>query len=133
MPHCYRLNVFEIGKKKERDLGKARAVARYASHEHLCRTLLLLEYFNEFDAQECGVCDNCIKNRRTENQNYTGLNEAITNYLNEGGPVTPLSLSQAFENVAEADFLKALQELIEEEVIRYDPIGKLFLTNKTQH
>jgi ATP-dependent DNA helicase RecQ len=127
------LNVFEIGKKKERDLGKARAVARYASHEHLCRTLLLLEYFNEFDAQECGVCDNCIKNRRTENQNYTGLNEAITDYLNEGGPVTPLSLSQAFENVAEADFLKALQELIEEEVIRYDPIGKLFLTNKTQH
>jgi ATP-dependent DNA helicase RecQ len=127
------LNVFEIGKKKERDLGKARAVARYASHEHLCRTLLLLEYFNEFDAQECGVCDNCIKNRRIENQNYTGLNEAITNYLNEGGPVTPLSLSQAFENVAEADFLKALQELIEEEVIRYDPIGKLFLTNKTQH
>jgi ATP-dependent DNA helicase RecQ len=127
------LNVFEIGKKKERDLGKARAVARYASHEHLCRTLLLLEYFNEFDAQECGVCDNCIKNRRIENQNYTGLNEAITDYLNEGGPVTPLSLSQAFENVAEADFLKALQELIEEEVIRYDPIGKLFLTNKTQH
>jgi ATP-dependent DNA helicase RecQ len=127
------LNVFEIGKKKERDLVKARAVARYASHEHLCRTLLLLEYFNEFDAQECGVCDNCIKNRRTENQNYTGLNEAITDYLNEGGPVTPLSLSQAFENVAEADFLKALQELIEEEVIRYDPIGKLFLTNKTQH
>jgi ATP-dependent DNA helicase RecQ len=127
------LNVFEIGKKKERDLVKARAVARYASHEHLCRTLLLLEYFNEFDAQECGVCDNCIKNRRIENQNYTGLNEAITDYLNEGGPVTPLSLSQAFENVAEADFLKALQELIEEEVIRYDPIGKLFLTNKTQH
>jgi ATP-dependent DNA helicase RecQ len=127
------LNVFEIGKKKERDLVKARAVARYASHEHLCRTLLLLEYFNEFDAQECGVCDNCIKNRRIENQNYTGLNEAITDYLNEEGPVTPLSLSQAFENVAEADFLKALQELIEEEVIRYDPIGKLFLTNKTQH
>jgi ATP-dependent DNA helicase RecQ len=127
------LNVFEIGKKKERDLSKARSVARYASHEHLCRTLLLLEYFNEFDAQECGVCDNCIKNRRVENQKDTALGEAIIGYLDQEGPVTPLDLSQAFENVAEADFLKTLQDLIVEEVIRYDPVGKLFLTNKTQH
>ncbi|WAC10982.1 RecQ family ATP-dependent DNA helicase [Dyadobacter pollutisoli] len=127
------LNVFEIGKKKDRDLSKARAVARYASHEHLCRTLLLLEYFNEFDAKECGVCDNCIKNRRIDNQRNETLEEALVHYIGQKGPVTPQDLSQAFESISETDFLKALQELIVEEVIRYDPVGKLFLTNKTQH
>jgi ATP-dependent DNA helicase RecQ len=127
------LNVFEIGKKKERDLSKARAVVRYASHTNICRTLLLLEYFNEFDAEECGVCDICIKNKKAENQNDTTIEDAIIRYLDEAGAITPRDLSQAFESVTESVFLKTLQQLIEEEVIRYNSTGELVLTNKTQH
>ncbi|NIJ50853.1 RecQ family ATP-dependent DNA helicase [Dyadobacter arcticus] len=127
------LNIFEIQKKKDRDLKKAKAVARYASHTHICRTLLLLEYFNEFDAKECGVCDICIKNKKTETQKDSGLAIAITRYLQKELATTPRKMRHAFENIPDTTFLITLQELIEEEVIRYDDAGKLSLTNKTQH
>ncbi|MCF2496647.1 RecQ family ATP-dependent DNA helicase [Dyadobacter chenhuakuii] len=127
------LNVFEINKKKERDIKKARAVAHYASHTRICRTLLLLEYFNEFDAEACGVCDICIQNKKNELAQNPGLETTLTNFLAQNGPVTPNELGIAFEDIPEKDFLQTLQQLIKEETIRYDDAGKLSLTNKTQH
>ena len=66
-----------------------------------------------------------MNNQRKEEEAW-GSNIDIS-----GGTGYPQDLSQAFESISETDFLKALQELIVEEVIRYDPVGKLFLTNKT--
>ncbi|MCE6990749.1 ATP-dependent DNA helicase RecQ [Dyadobacter sp. CY323] len=127
------LNVFEIGKKKDRDLKKAKAVVHYATHTHICRTLLLLEYFNEFDAHACGVCDNCLKNKRNEIQNDANAAGQIIQFLGKNGGITPKEMARAFENIHEAVFLKTLQDLIEDELIHYDVNGKLSLTNKTQH
>nr|WP_295935018.1 ATP-dependent DNA helicase RecQ [uncultured Dyadobacter sp.] len=126
------LNVFEIQKKKDRDLRKAQAVIRYASHTKRCRTLLLLEYFHEFDADECGVCDICIQNRKQEVAVNAGLADQITHYLTQEGPVLPTQLGRVFENVPGDDFLKALQALINEEAVHYNDEGLLTLTNKTQ-
>ncbi len=130
------LNVFEIEKKKDRDLQKAQAVIRYASHTKRCRTLLLLEYFHEYDAEECGVCDICIQNRKNETiRDAIGdadLAEQIIDFLYREGPMLPSELNQAFENLPGDAFLKALQELIQEEAIHYNEQGMLTPTNKTQ-
>ncbi|WP_439559161.1 RecQ family ATP-dependent DNA helicase [Dyadobacter sp.] len=127
------LNVFEIQRKKERDLTKARAVARYASHTQICRTLLLLEYFNEFDAEECGICDICLKKKKHEATNDENLPLRIVQYITNEGLITPVKLSHAFEKTDENVFLKTLQYLIEQEIVRYDSSGNLAITNKTQH
>ena len=127
------LNVFEIEKKKQRDLTKAHSVAHYAAHTRICRTLLLLEYFNEFDASECGVCDICIQNKKNELHASPELGSAVVTFLNQHGALTPNELGKAFETVPEDDFLQTLQQLIKDEVIRYNTTGKLALTNKTQH
>lgn len=127
------LNVFEIEKKKHRDLTKARSVAHYAAHTRICRTLLLLEYFNEFDASECGVCDICIQNKKKEIHATPELGSAVITFLNQHGALTPNELGKAFETFSENEFLQTLQQLIKEEVIQYDTVGKLSLTNKTRH
>lgn len=119
------LNVFEIEKKKERDRKKAKAVVQYASHTHRCRTLLLLEYFNEFDGKECGVCDICLKNKKLEQTIDNALGDAITNYIHQHSSITPRELSIAFENVSEKNLLQTLKMLIEEEIIHYDAAGRL--------
>ncbi|KAA6439635.1 RecQ family ATP-dependent DNA helicase [Dyadobacter flavalbus] len=126
------LNIFEIEKKRDRDLKKAYAVARYASHTKICRTLLLLEYFNEFDAQECGVCDICIQNRKNELTKETGLEQALIRFLNQNGPMGPRDLLKAFESISENSFTHTIKQLIEDEIVRYDSLGKLALTNRTQ-
>src|SRR5690606_30154102 len=112
---------------------KAKAVVRYATHTHICRTLLLLEYFNEFDAHACGVCDNCLKNKRNEIRNDANVAGQIIQFLDKNNGISPGNMAGAFENIPEPVFLKTVQDLIEEEVIRYDTNGNLSLTNKTQH
>ena len=126
------LNVFEIERRRERDRQKARAVIQYSSNKNRCRTILLLEYFNEMDGHECGVCDVCI--RKKKNEANAGINEELGNkillYLKDNGSVTPRFLSQVFENVAEPLFLQTLKYLIEEEIVQYDNVGKLNLNSK---
>jgi ATP-dependent DNA helicase RecQ len=123
------LNIFEIGKRRERDRQKVRAVVQYASHTNRCRTLLLLEYFNEMDGSPCGVCDICLKNKKSEIRDPADeeISSAIIRFLENQGPVVPRMLSIAFEHVKENVFLQTLKFLIEEEVIQYDEAGKLSL------
>lgn len=126
------INVFEIEKKRERDRQKAKATIHYATHTHICRTLLLLEYFNEFDAEECGVCDICLKNKKHDNGNDLDFRQVILEYLKSSGPVVPQILGQVFENIPEKVLLQIVRQLMEEEWVSYNPDGKLAITNKTQ-
>ncbi|MCE7044267.1 ATP-dependent DNA helicase RecQ [Dyadobacter sp. CY312] len=123
------LNVVEIEKKKDRDRQKAKAVVNYASHTQRCRTLLLLEYFNEFDADPCGVCDICIANKKREHSIDEELGKAILSYVKQQSAVSPRELSIAFENVAEKILLETLKDLIIEEKIEYDASGLLTITH----
>jgi ATP-dependent DNA helicase RecQ len=42
---------------------KAEAMLNYAEFEGKCRSRMILEYFGEIDAEDCGICDFCIKNK----------------------------------------------------------------------
>jgi ATP-dependent DNA helicase RecQ len=123
------LKVVEIEKKKDRDRQKAKAVVNYATHTQRCRTLLLLEYFNEFDANPCEVCDVCIANKKRENNDTEALRGAIMSYLQQQTAATPREISTAFENVAERALLDTLQDLIQEETIHYNSVGQLTITH----
>ncbi len=121
------LNHVEIQKRKARDFSKAKAVVSYASSENRCRTLMLLEYFNEFDASECGVCDNCLKNKKLKEAISLELAEDILKIIRTEAPITPKSLSDRFEHLKEKDFLRALKRLLENEKVIYDQNGKLVM------
>ena len=45
---------------KQRAEEKINAVVRYATDKQECRSRILLEYFNETNAADCGQCDVCI-------------------------------------------------------------------------
>lgn len=123
------LNLYEIGKKKERDLYKVAAVVHYAQHSSQCRTLLLLDYFDERDGKPCGICDNCLKKRNTESDQdgEDALRQKVILYLHEHGPQTPRNLDDAFGAVPEKVRGAMLRELIQKEIILYDNQGLLTL------
>jgi ATP-dependent DNA helicase RecQ len=123
------LNVYEIGKRRERDRHKIQSVVQYASQTNRCRTVLLLEYFNEMDGAPCGVCDVCIKNKKAETDDAADeeLAREIIQFLQNNGPVIPRVLSQAFESVREQKLMPTLKRLLELEYIKYDLTGRLEL------
>lgn len=123
------LNVFEIETKKERDLRKVAAVVHYAQHPSQCRTLLLLDYFNEHDGYPCGVCDNCLKRQKSEasHEATESMTQNVVIYLHDHGPTAPRALSDAFTHIPEKQVLHVVRNLIEQEIIQYDAQGKLVL------
>jgi ATP-dependent DNA helicase RecQ len=52
-----------IAERKRIHSGQVDSVIRYAETSK-CRNVQLLTYFNETDAQECGVCDVCLDKKR---------------------------------------------------------------------
>ena len=126
------LNIFEIEKKKQRDRHKAKAVINYASNTKRCRTILLLEYFNEFDGKDCGVCDVCLANKKKEPVRNEELIKAIIAYINLQTAATPKELSQAFENIPEESLFEILRSLLEAEILLYNQFGQLTLNSQYQ-
>lgn len=47
-------------KRKQIVTEKVESMLHYAEAEHKCRSRMILEYFGENDAQDCGICDYCI-------------------------------------------------------------------------
>ena len=123
------LNVFEIEKRKDRDLRKVGAVVHFAQHPTQCRTLLLLDYFDERNGQPCGVCDNCLKRQKsaTAHEESDALRHQLVVYLHERGPTAPRPLSEAFGKIPEKKLLQVVRNMVEQELIGYDAQGKLAL------
>lgn len=48
---------------------RMQAMKKYVSESHRCRSLLLLEYFDEKHEYRCGICDYCIKQNKLELSN----------------------------------------------------------------
>jgi ATP-dependent DNA helicase RecQ len=58
------LDIRGINARRERDEQKAEAVIRYMTSHERCRTVMLLEYFDEITDQACGVCDYCLQRKK---------------------------------------------------------------------
>jgi ATP-dependent DNA helicase RecQ len=52
-------------KRKEQYAGRVRAMLRYLK-ESQCRSRFLAHYFGDKEAADCGICDNCLANKRSE-------------------------------------------------------------------
>ncbi|TDB69012.1 RecQ family ATP-dependent DNA helicase [Arundinibacter roseus] len=121
------LNTYEIEKRKERDFRKVAAVIHYAQHPSQCRTLLLLNYFNEQNGTPCGVCDACLKRLKSQavHELSTELVDDLLVYLQKNGPLLPQTFQAAFEKISEKELLAAVRKLLDEERIIYDNQGKI--------
>jgi ATP-dependent DNA helicase RecQ len=52
--------------RKEQYATRIRAMVRYLGLSIECRSRYLANYFGDKDAEDCGVCDNCLRNHRAE-------------------------------------------------------------------
>lgn len=79
------LDITFLKNQKELDLNKSKTMIDYAKSTSRCRTLMILEYFDEISDKECGVCDFCLKKKKSgkSNSDFFKIRKEITNHLNE--------------------------------------------------
>lgn len=82
------LSLDKYNSKKEMHMGRADAVISYVSDENRCRSQYLLAYFGEHNSEECGECDVCIENRKTDGKSKEIERQIIESLENKSIPLT---------------------------------------------
>jgi ATP-dependent DNA helicase RecQ len=62
---------------KEKALTRINSVVNYVKEKNICRSRLLLSYFNETDFKDCQYCDVCIEKYKRNMETDEGLVENI--------------------------------------------------------
>jgi ATP-dependent DNA helicase RecQ len=103
--------------RKEKYEKRIDAMIAYASEDYACRSRVLLDYFGEKDAHNCGICDVCLS-KKSKPQS-AGLVQKMEKELLEiigEGDATPLSLHDHYPG-QEQLVDEALDYLLGEELI----------------
>jgi ATP-dependent DNA helicase RecQ len=113
-------------------LKKMEAMLNYAESSNVCRNLLLLQYFEEQNAEKCGHCDVCILEKKAalSNLEVQKMSEKIITIIQKA-PLTVVQLIEHFKQFNEDEAFEVLHWLQEiNQVVEID--GLLYINTKAE-
>lgn len=109
--------------RKQRYISKLQSVYNYASSAGRCRSIMLLDYFGERDADRCGNCDVCTEKNELDISRYEF--ELITEQVREiirHGNLMPDELVDILEYPSDKS-ITVIRWLLDNGRIRQEPDG----------
>ena len=110
-----------LAERKRNAEEKMNAMINYVASSDTCRTLLILEYFGEYTKENCGVCDVCLQERRSEVQ---GSPEEVISKL-EAGPMRLPDLVNLFHPSRREYFIDLVRRMIDGGLLKYNENNEL--------
>ena len=121
------LNKKRLEERKRSKYDKLMAVKNYVENDLVCRTLKLLQYFGEYKEEKCRVCDVCINEKKSMNQDVD-LEQRILHILKD----SHLNIERLSENIdgyAKERIITAVRKLDDEGRLKMDKMGMLSLVD----
>lgn len=119
------LNLKRLEERKNLILGKMNAVKDYVTLTHRCRMQLIQDYFGEETLNTCGMCDVCLRQKKTENaSDAQQLHAEVLSILKK----KPITVEELEEIIAPRDhelFVDVVRELVDEGKLFYDDAWRL--------
>lgn len=117
------INRVELERRKKKDVERVDAVVQFAQEDRRCRMQFLQEYFDELTENTCGVCDNCLKQKKRDVpfDIYARYRQKILEIL-------PANVIQVvnYHFFTNKDFVtEVIRRMIENEEIWYSELGIL--------
>lgn len=118
--------------RKIQALKKMEAMLNYAESANVCRNLLLLQYFEENNAQKCGHCDVCILEKKAalSNLEVQKMSEKIIDIIQKE-PLTVVQLIENFKQFKEDEAFEVLHWLQEINQVE-EREGLLYINTKVE-
>ena len=104
---------------KEKALTRINSVINYVTAKNICRSRLLLSYFNETDFKDCEYCDVCIEKYKRNMETEEGLIENIKIELTNQSFKLPNLLSK-FQSVNSKRLTDLINKLIDDDILAID-------------
>lgn len=121
----------KLEERKAIYLQKVAAVQTYVKESHRCRTGMLLEYFNEYDYDSCGVCDVCLQKKQPlaweEGEIFRMRQQVYTALKLKPWPVDELVKSLQMKKRQEELLLHTIRQMLDEGSLQYNSGGMLEL------
>lgn len=122
----------QIESRRKLAFSKMEAVISYLHNEDRCRTQQLLEYFGEVNYDQCGVCDNCVENKRkgAEAILRKKYEMQVLNIIND---IQDLDLEKLINVLTPENtkvFTTLVSELIDHGMLYFDEFGKIKRSKK---
>lgn len=103
------VNIQQYIKQKEQ---KNNDLLQFIKNNTVCRSMQLLSYFDEQNAQNCGICDVCLQKKTRTNVNQ----QDVLSLFKDGKSYTVIEICSLL-NEKEANILILLRQLLAEEKI----------------
>ncbi len=129
------LQLKQLEERKQISIQKAEAVIDYVEQEHLCRTRFLLDYFNEYDYEKCGICDVCLQQKGddTHDSRVFRFRQQIRNALTiKAQSVAELQQALAVTEKDKSALLYAVRLMLDESSLHYNDVGQLALLKEVR-
>jgi ATP-dependent DNA helicase RecQ len=116
-----------INLRRQLKLKKAERMIKYLHDNSSCRTAQLLNYFGEIDYEQCGVCDNCIDQKRHRNDHHyqEHYKKQILNLVSEGLLLDTEAFVHTLDPSHKELFMDVLTRLLDHGLLYYDEFGKI--------
>ena len=111
---------------KEKALTRINSVINYVTEKNICRSRLLLSYFNETDFKDCHYCDVCVEKYKRNLETEEGLIENIKIELLQKTYKLPELLSK-FHSINGKRLNDLINKLIDDDVLKLDSEKNIYL------
>jgi len=111
---------------KEKALTRINSVINYVTEKNICRSRLLLAYFNETDFKDCHYCDVCVEKYKRNLETEEGLIENIKIELSQRTYKLQDLLSK-FNSVNSKRLNDLINKLIDDDVLHIDSEKNIYL------
>lgn len=115
----------KIEELKKREEEKLQAVISYAKQEKQCRSIQLCEYFGQQEVSKCGVCDNCLKQKKQHKNDDAFYQKAILQKLEKGTEFLMEEIVIFFPERSSDYIVEMCRKLLDSQQITYTNEGKI--------
>lgn len=121
-----RINMQRLNERKKRYEERIQTMRDYVTESKSCRGKFIAVYFGDAAAKDCGMCDNCLRNRSTEltQEEFASIHERIVSAL----PADTKSLLQQLNGIKKEKAWQVINFLQAENKLSIDENGMIRLT-----
>jgi len=94
---------------------RVNAMKNYVTSINKCRSKMLLEYFGEKNAENCGQCDICLKRKKNNltNEEFEKIKQIVKHSLHINNLTVKQLINNLKTNISETKIINAIQWLID--------------------
>ncbi|MEO6220552.1 MAG: RecQ family zinc-binding domain-containing protein, partial [Ginsengibacter sp.] len=120
------INESNILKRKKAFEKRLNALLQYIKQAHNCRSKMIADYFDDKNVKQCGICDNCLRDKKIiiSNEEFEQISNGIKNIIKRG-VITSEQMMNELSGHKQNKVKKILNFLLEENLISVNREGML--------